>query len=210
MPKFGCPRLFLLRLCGSPPFSAIQPSFSTVPCIILDHLVPPMLPFRVFASAYPRSVYPESQRASVESPSGKVHPRQSPAPLSLRRSCISSLNPVVFERSNAPTISSRLATHHSSLATASCFQQFTNCLKFDYPVRIVVLSERSESKDLGASHFQQLATVKFSNPFALITIQIAGCMGSFFLRTKGMASTRRLSSSQRNSFRHHKLCLLAA
>ena len=81
------------------------------------------------------------------------------------------------------------------------FQQLTNCLKFDYPMRIVVLSERSESKDLSSprasTNFQQLTNcLKFathSEPasyqrvtncpicksFVLITIQqYPGCGGA--------------------------------
>ena len=160
--SFGCSRArFLLRRCGSRLSLAVQPSFSTVPYIILDHLVLPMLLCPMFAN-------PQSRGARTEPLSAYPRPRR----------------PDPEQYPGFPLV----ANHY--------FQRLTNCLQFAILLRALC--------------FQQLATVKFSNPFALITIQIAGCMGSFFLRTKGMASTRRLSSSQRNSFRHHKLCLLTA
>ena len=78
-----------------------------------------------------------------------------------------------------PSAISSLITRLSPLPAFFYFQPLTHC-PIDYPTRIVVLSERSESKDPSvAMHhspqpsllcFQQLATVAICKSFVLITL----------------------------------------
>ena len=64
-----------------------------------------------------------------------------------------------FQQLNYPTRIVHPEHSEGSLGRSSNFQQLTNCLKFD------TLSE--------PLYFQSLPTVKFCNPFVLITIRIA-------------------------------------